>query len=96
MIVDELEMALPEPSRATDVPTWVPPEEQLPPLAVTVAGLQRKKVTLPVGVGPPPLTVAVSVAAVPVACELTSAAPIACALEASAPVRVQLYSEASP
>src|SRR5262249_28423739 len=46
-------------------PTFVPPDEQ--PTAVTSSGLHRKKVTVPVGVGPPPTaaTVAVSVTAVP-------------------------------
>src|SRR5260221_1894151 len=46
-------------------PTSVPPAEQFPPFVVTCAGPQRKKSTVPVAVGPEPLTVAVSVTDVP-------------------------------
>src|SRR5437667_177073 len=58
------EVAVP-PVRVCGVPTCAPPAEQSPPFAVTVAGSQRKNVTVPVGVGPEPETVAVSVADVP-------------------------------
>ena len=47
------------------VPADVPLAEQSPPFAATSVGLHKKNSTLPVGVGPVPDTVTVSVADVP-------------------------------
>src|SRR3954468_9257225 len=46
--------------RPSAPPTWAPPAEQSPRLAVTVAGWHRKKLTVPVGAGPPAMPVAVA------------------------------------
>jgi hypothetical protein len=43
----------------TGVPSGLPPEEQVPPFAVTWAGVHTKNATLPVGV-PPPLAAALT------------------------------------
>ena len=54
-----------EPATSALVLIDVPPAVQSPPFAATSVGLHKKNSTVPVGVGPVPDTVAVSVAVVP-------------------------------
>jgi hypothetical protein len=58
-----LEVATPLPSSGLAPPIWAPPLGHAPP--VNCEGLQRKKVTVPVGVPAPPETVAWSVTGAP-------------------------------